>query len=231
MSWIGRRATGALPRPDNLWCTTPLWTDVNDGPGIAVPRQPCARARKGRSLFATHELGSSGESRGTETSRVFTRIMNDENQPDEIRGLAMLEGEERAANLEASAGGPAKRRTRPGRARRWILLTLLAPFTILTHLAVRRAPRVMSASGPSCSRRWPRSPARSPGPSSGTASRAASASPSGSRYSAARPSRSASSPSSCPCRSRAGERPSVLPPGRQAGSSDCSPARPPSSTP
>jgi hypothetical protein len=49
----------------------------------------------------------------------------------------MFEREERAADFEAPDVGPAKRRTRPGRARWWILLTLLAPFTILTHLAVR----------------------------------------------------------------------------------------------
>ncbi|MBV8607873.1 MAG: hypothetical protein JO034_10490 [Singulisphaera sp.] len=39
--------------------------------------------------------------------------------------------------FEASDVGPAKRRTRPGRVCWWILLALLAPFTILTHLAVR----------------------------------------------------------------------------------------------
>jgi hypothetical protein len=63
--------------------------------------------------------------------------MNDEDQTDEIRGLAMLERQEWAADFEASDVGPAKRRRRPGRARWWILMTLLAPITILTHLAVR----------------------------------------------------------------------------------------------
>jgi hypothetical protein len=63
--------------------------------------------------------------------------MNDEDQPDEFRGLTMFEREERAADFEASDVGPAKRRTRPGRARWWILQALLVPFSILTHLAVR----------------------------------------------------------------------------------------------
>jgi hypothetical protein len=63
--------------------------------------------------------------------------MNDGDQSDEIRGPAMFEREKLAADFEASDVGPAKRRTCPGRARWWILLTLLAPITILTHLAVR----------------------------------------------------------------------------------------------
>jgi hypothetical protein len=57
--------------------------------------------------------------------------------PDDIRGLTMFEREERAADFEASDVGPAKRPACPGRARWWILLALLAPFTISTHLAVR----------------------------------------------------------------------------------------------
>jgi hypothetical protein len=54
--------------------------------------------------------------------------------------LAMFEPEARAADFEAPDFGPAKRRTRPGRARRWILLSLLVPFTILTHIAIRSGP-------------------------------------------------------------------------------------------
>jgi hypothetical protein len=83
------------------------------------------------------DLADSVESRGVETSRNFASIMNDEDQPDEFRGLTMFEREERAGDFEASDVGPAKRGTRPGWARWWILLTLLAPFSILTHLAVR----------------------------------------------------------------------------------------------
>jgi hypothetical protein len=63
--------------------------------------------------------------------------MNDGKEPNDIRGLAMTEWEVRAADFEAPDVGPAKRRTRPGRARWCILLALLAPFSVLTHLAVR----------------------------------------------------------------------------------------------
>jgi hypothetical protein len=49
----------------------------------------------------------------------------------------MFERGQRAADLEASDVGPAKRRTGPDRVRWCILLALLAPFTVLTHLAVR----------------------------------------------------------------------------------------------
>jgi hypothetical protein len=83
------------------------------------------------------DLAASVESRGVETSRTFTSIMNDEDQPDEFRGLTMFEREERTADFEASDVGPVKRRTRPGWTRWWILLALLAPFSILTHIAVR----------------------------------------------------------------------------------------------
>jgi hypothetical protein len=82
------------------------------------------------------DLAASGENRGAETYRGFAMIMNDGDQLGEIRGLTMFDREERAADFEASDVGPAKRRTRPSRTRLWILLTLLAPFTILTHLAV-----------------------------------------------------------------------------------------------
>jgi hypothetical protein len=137
MSRAGRRATGALSQPDDPWCLTPHWTDVNDGPGIPVPYDPLRERWREEPSSPPEDRAASGESRGAETSRVLTSIMNDGDQSDEIRGLAMFRREERAAGIEASDVGPAKRRTRPGRARRWILLTLLVPFTILTHLAVR----------------------------------------------------------------------------------------------
>jgi hypothetical protein len=70
------------------------------------------------------ELADSGKRPGAETSRVLKSIRNDGEQPDEVRGLTMFEREERAADFEASDVGPAKRRTRPGRARWWILLAL-----------------------------------------------------------------------------------------------------------
>jgi hypothetical protein len=60
--------------------------------------------------------------------------MNDGEEPDDIRCPAMTEWEVRAADFEAPDVGPAKRRPRPGRAR---LCILLAPFTVLSDLAVR----------------------------------------------------------------------------------------------
>jgi hypothetical protein len=58
-------------------------------------------------------------------------------EAEAIFGWLAEERKELVVDSEAPDVGSAKRPARPGRVRRWILLTLLAPFAILTHLAVR----------------------------------------------------------------------------------------------
>src|SRR5262249_42587338 len=113
-------------QPSNPSWPTRRWTDVNDRPGIHVRGNPVQERWREEPPSPLDNLTASGESRGVETFRVFTGIMNDGEKPDDIRGLAMTEWEVRAADFEALDVGPAKRRTRPGRAR-WCIL--LAPFT------------------------------------------------------------------------------------------------------